>query len=159
MVNAGLTEANAVRFDAAVGAFRQAAAGTGTPFALARAANSVSAPMDVLYDVYAPPIPTSVLRLDYLGRELLLDGEENKLADARAHLDTARSTWAGLSPRVNAAGSTAESAEMDAVLKDIDGAIASADVENLKATAKRELDIVDNVEKVFANQKVVDGAD
>ena len=53
-----------------IDAFQVTADMSTDPLVLARAANAVSGTLDALFGLYSPPVPSRVLRLDYLGREV-----------------------------------------------------------------------------------------
>ena len=86
---------------------------TGSPAQLARSANAISAPMDELFALYDPAIPTAVLALDYLGREILLDGMDGDFARASSDLSSVSLAWRGLDAAVRARGGAPEAADFD----------------------------------------------
>ncbi len=141
-----------VALDAAVGALPATLAGTPNVVDAARSINAVSAPMSQLYALYSPAVPVTVLDLDYLGREVLLDALASDTAGATTHLNEIDAAWGGLRPKVLQAGGTAEAADFDATLARARAANASSNVTELEAAAKAELDAVDTLEAVFAAQ-------
>src|SRR5262245_15404170 len=80
-------EAAITAVDTAVLSLPGVLAGSPDPAAAARAVNAVSLPMARLYDTYAPQVPSVVLDLDYLGREVVLDARVADFARAAAHVD------------------------------------------------------------------------
>ena len=74
-----------------IDAFHVTANGSSDPLVLARAANAVSGTLDVLYELYSPPVPSTVLKLDYLGVEhgaVNDDGERDPKGDEEQGADT-----------------------------------------------------------------------
>jgi hypothetical protein len=148
-VSDGVAEADAKTVDSAMSALGIAATSSAERVALARAANAVSAPMSKLYAIYGPKVPVAVLELDYLGRELELDGLENALAGASTHLDALDRTWTALRAQVVAAGGATQATAFDTSISDERAAIGHVDAAALSAAAHAQLDLVDAVEHVF----------
>lgn len=124
--------------------------GTSTdPVILGRAANAVSAPMDELFSLYAPIVPTDILALDYLGRTVVLDGKELAFRTAATDVDVIQATWAAVRPAVISAGGTAEADNYDVSISALRGDIAALDGAALVTDANSGLEIVDAIEAVF----------
>lgn len=152
----GVSEADAVALDQAIaGLLAATAAGTVGP-ELARAANAVSEPMSDLYTPFEPAVPAPVLRLDYLGRELELDGLESDLAGAQGHVDALDATWKALRASVVSAGGTKQAADYDASVTSERDAITASDAAALSAAAHTQLDLVDAIEQVYATADAPD---
>ncbi len=118
--------------------------------ALAREANAVSAPMDALYALYEPVVPAAVLRLDYLGREVALDGLDGDLERATADVGRVEAVWNDLRDAVVEAGGDAEAADFDASIAAERAAIASGHGAEVTIEANVQLELVDVLEDVLA---------
>jgi len=119
------------------------------PVIVARAANAVSAPLDEMFAIYHPIVPGEVLALDYLGREIQLDGLESDLISAQSDVDLNSATWASLRAPVLSAGGSAEASNFDASITAERDAIATGDTQGLVTRAQEQLDLVDLIEAVF----------
>ncbi len=148
-VNAGASSQLVQQVDQAVTAFTQTASQSSNKFAVARAANGVSRYMDQLYRLYSPTVPPAVMRLDYLGRELALDGRQGRLQQARQTLTTTRSTWQALQPTLIDAGGQTVAGGYATTLDAIAAAIDRGDGAQLTRQANHSLDLVDDMERVF----------
>lgn len=115
-----------------------------------RAANAVSEPMDEAFAVYGPSVPTSVLELDFLGREVMLDGMEVDFLRGAGHVDSIETTWAGLRPEVVSAGGDAVATDFDGCVANLRTAVVVSDGTAMQTAAVVELELVDGVEEVFA---------
>jgi hypothetical protein len=118
--------------------------------AIARAFNQISAPMARIYAVYKPPVPATLLDLDYLGREVRADARAADIARATADLDTLTSQWAMFRTSLVAAGGAAQASQMDGTLAHARTAIAANDAAGLELAAVSEADAVDVIERFFA---------
>lgn len=147
----GVPAAAMAALDAAVAGLGAVAATETSGPALARAANAVSEPMPAFFEVYDPPVPSGVLALDYLGREVWLDALGGDFAAAGADVDRVESQWAALRAGVVAAGGEAEAAAYDGSVTAERGAIAGADAAALESAAVDQLELVDGIESVFAS--------
>ncbi len=135
--------------DTAVRDLASAAASSTDPTTVARAANAISAPMDELFAIYAPTVPVDVLALDYLGREVVLDGMAAP-ASATGHIDTIQATWIRVKPALLAAGGQREATDYEATISGLRAAATGHDGAAMIAQAKVGLEIVDAIESVFA---------
>ena len=146
------------QLDAAVQGFVTAAANRSvSAIDAARAANAISAPLDEIYAVYKPPIPTQLLKLDYLGREVVLDAKQGDFRRASGDVDRLDSTWQSLRANVVSSGGGGTAGQMDASIAAQRTAIAGNNATNLEAAARQELEVVDSIEQIFA--KSADTAD
>jgi len=116
---------------------------------VARAANAVGAPVAELFAVYHPPVPASVLRLDYLGREVALDAMESSHDAASAHVDELASTWEPLRGRVREAGGARVAEAFDDSVRTMRESLASGNDATLRRAAERALELVDGMERVL----------
>ena len=118
---------------------------------VARAANAVSATMDELFALYDSPVPSNVLVLDYLGREVALDARQNDFVAAKSHIDTYAATFAIIRSEILAAKGSKEVADFEANVVYMLANVTAQDNLNLEINANLGLEIVDNIETVFAN--------
>lgn len=147
---AALSDAPALARSAAMKALAdvKAAAGHREPLATRRAANRLAA---VIVDMYAPlrpTVPTSVMRLDALLREVELAGAAGDLAGARGAFGRANAIWTSISsspplPRTDAARVFGE------MLAGAERAIASGRPQPVERSARAALEGVDGIEKVL----------
>lgn len=91
--------------------------------------------------------PPTIMRLDYLGRELLLDGMEKDFAAAAAHLKTTEETWKALKARVAKAGGLASSKAYERELASLKSALRARDAAALISAAKASLDAASDIQK------------
>lgn len=116
---------------------------------VARAANSVSRWVGVLSGVYHPATPAILSELDYLGRELALDGQAGDLDRAGSSIAQLEATWQTVRPRLTAAGATYTARKYEETLAGIHEAIASRNAGGVVFHAKKSLDAVDVMETVL----------
>ena len=145
----GAAATDLTAMDTAVGNLKSVAAASTDPTTVARAANAISAPMDELFAIYAPSVPPDVLALDYLGREVVLDGM-TAVASATPHIDTIQSTWTRVKPALLAAGGQTEATNYEATISGLRAAVTAHDGAAAITHAKAGLEIVDAIEGVFA---------
>jgi len=124
-------------------------AGFTDPVAAARTTNAISAPMDELFDLYDPAIPSAVLALDYLGREVVLDGMEEDYAAATADVGEIQAVWDSLRQAVVDAGGSDVATTYDDSIAALLQDIADTDATALIEEANVGLEIVDQMEAVF----------
>jgi len=137
--------------DTAITQLTSVASGSPSVQELAQAANAVSEPMPAFYDIYDPAVPSQVLALDYLGREVRLDAMAGDFARADMDVNEIDSLWQGLRAQVAAAGGGSEASSFDASIATERSAIESSDAQELDNAAIDQLELVDRVETVFAN--------
>ncbi len=126
-----------------------AAAQPGDPVSLARATNAISGVMADFCAIYEPTVPAPILELDYLGRELVLDGMSSDFTSANKDLDALVKTWQGLLEKVLNAGGKKAADDYEASLTQLDYVISAQDANAVVAAAKTNLDLVDELENVF----------
>lgn len=148
----GAADADITAMDDAIASLNAAVADQAnlTDFELARAANTISGPMDELFALYNDPVPASVLALDYGGREVSLDAMEVDMDAALTDIGTLETVWAGVKQDVLDAGGDAEAADYDTSLATQTDAANSADDAGLLTESNNGLEIVDALEGVFA---------
>lgn len=135
---------------AAIASVSSLAASNASALTMARAFNAVSAPMARIYAVYKPPVPTALLDLDYLGRELRLEARAVDMPRATTNLDTLASQWAAFRASVVAAGGATQASQMDGTLAQARKAIAANDAVALELAAVAQAEAVDAIETLFA---------
>lgn len=146
----GVSDSAVSSLDGSIQAFVALAAGAPAAVELARAANAVSEMLPQFYDLYQPAVPSQVLSLDYLGREMELDAIEGDFDRAIADLQRIDEAWQGFRDQVVAAGGANEAAAFDQSITAEGTAIESRDGVSLEAAAVQQLDLVDAIEQIFA---------
>jgi hypothetical protein len=141
---------------AAIAALNSLAAANAPALDIARAFNRLSAPMARLYAIYEPPVPVTLLDLDHLGREVLLDARAADMQRATTDRDALSSRWTAFRAQVIAAGGTAQAAQMDGTLDQARSAIAANDPAALELAAIAEGEAVDVIENLFARRDAPD---
>ena len=135
--------------DTAIAELIKAADAATSEASVARAANAVSAPMDELFALYDPTIPVDVLALDYLGREVVLDGMDKDWSAATADVDSIEAKWKTLKKSVTDAGGKTEAADYAASIADMRTDIEAEDDIKLIKDTNVGLELVDAIEHVF----------
>jgi hypothetical protein len=120
---------------------------TGAPaLDVSLAANDLSRMMPSLYAHYTDPVPTAVLKLDYLEREIQLQSQAAQPAREQAALVSLRATWAKVRPWLVQAGGAKVATAYDAHVRALGRAGQPA---ALQQEAVNGLGIVDQMEGVF----------
>lgn len=135
--------------DAAVAGFVAAAMDPTDALVLGRSANAVSGAMDELYRLYDEPAPPEVLALDYLGREVVLDGRQGDLSGAGTHIDALESTFATIRAALEAAGGGHVATEYEASIAAMRADVANNDLTTLETDTNVGLELVDRMEGAF----------
>jgi hypothetical protein len=148
-LNDGASESLTTSLENAIAGLADAAASSTDKAVVARAANAVSAPMPDLFALYQSTIPTEILALDYLGREIVLDGMDGNLGEATTDTDTTQAIWDAVRAEVYDAGGDQVAADYDASIASIRQTIKDQDAAALIAEANNGLEIVDRIENVF----------
>ena len=94
----GLRNAIIRDLDASVAHLWSLSAASADRIQLARAANAVSGPMNDVFDLYRPWIPSALLSLDFLGREIVLDCRQSSDHLATIHLKQLKAEWPVFAP-------------------------------------------------------------
>jgi hypothetical protein len=110
------------------------------------AANDLSRLMPSLYAHYSDPVPATVLKLNYLEREVQLQSRSAQPVRERAAINSLRSTWAKLRPLLVRAGGAKVAAAYDAHMIALD---APAQPGAFQQEAVKGLDLIDQMEGVF----------
>lgn len=147
--SAGLSPVTVTELDAAVAALQAADVGTENGFVVAGAANRISGSMDELFALHAPIVPPDIVALDYLGREVALDGLRGDLGKASADVDELAARWAIARPSVVGSDGLGEARRFDDALAAVRTAAAAGDAPTITARANHLLESVDALESVF----------
>lgn len=148
--NAGLSPAAINELDAAVAALHQLVdVGTNNAVVVAGAANRISGSMDELFALYTPIVPPDLVALDYLGREVALDGLRGDVGKASSDIDALAARWAIARPSVVGSDGIDEARRFDDALAAVRTAAAAGDAPAITARANHLLERVDGLEAVF----------
>jgi len=142
---AGVTPDLVDELDASVTDLGAAAARKQAAPDVARAANRISAALVEVYRVYAPARVPDVMQLDFLGRELALDGRTSDLRHADTDLAQIDSTWADLRPDVPAG----HAASFDAAVQAAHAAVTSKAPAAIDRNAGAVSASVDDLEQLY----------
>ena len=110
------------------------------------AANQVSRMMPALYAHYTDPVPSTVLKLDYLERELQLQSQAAQPAREQAAMTSLTGTWAKVRPALVQAGGAQVATAYDAHVRALTSAAGPA---ALQQEAVKGLGVVDQMEAIF----------
>lgn len=111
-----------------------------------REANQITLIVANMTAQYKLVVPVEVTKLDYLGRELEIWSAANDTGKLEQTSQTIRQTWNAIRPSVEAHGGTAEAKKFEELVSETERAKSATDYQRV---AKRLLDEVDNLEKVF----------
>jgi hypothetical protein len=149
VARAGASKATIEGMDKAVGAL-VAPEIHDDPLAMERAANEVTRYMPGLFALYSTGVPPGTLKLDYLGRSLLLDANEQQMDRAARDLGEMQKAWGDLRPEIaSRSGGDKVAAAYDLDLESVQAAIDASDASLLQDSAKRCLETVDLMEGLF----------
>jgi hypothetical protein len=116
------------------------------PLPVSLAANSVSQLMPSFYAHYHDPVPPTVLKLDYLDREVQLRSQAGQRTKVRGAVRKLQATWRQLRPQLVKRGGTKEAKAYDRHVSALKrGGRATA----IQKQAVHGLDVVDKMEGVF----------
>ena len=155
----GVGSKDLVQLGDAITALDDGSGTAGSDVNLARLANAVSRRMSAFYAAFDAEAVTELLDLDYLGREVALDGLDGVVMDAIADVDEIEALWSQIRARTVAAGGKQQAADFDASVTALRMAIAAKDAPMLVKRANAELDLVDEIEQVFDKANAADPAD
>jgi hypothetical protein len=145
----GAAQTDVDAIDAAIITLLDLAATSTDVVVVARATNAISAPMDKLFAVYNPVIPTEILQLDFLGREIVVDGLAVDFTLGSTDIDTLEAVWLSIRDQIIAAGGDVQAAICDDSIIELRAAITAADSQLLIGEANDNLEIVDLLEGLF----------
>ena len=105
----------------------------------------------IMVSAVTPPVrtPTQVNMLDYAGFRYSADlmSKPSRWSDMAQAIDVARDNWSQLSPQVT---DPALRAKVDAAVADMESAATARNANHAVSSVKRELDLVDALEKSFS---------
>ena len=120
--------------------------------AVARA-NLITQYIPDILDYFKVIIPTNVSRLDYLGRQIIINVEGNDWTEANNNYMLAKKVWERLKPELDAKYSK-DSASFDQILNDIQDSIKGKNYQSTINNANKMLDQVDVLETDFIQQNL-----
>lgn len=157
--SAGASSEVLSEMDAAVRGLEGALRASADPVTLARATNAISAPMDDLFALYDTPVPSSVLELDYLGREVALDARQGSFDAAGTHLDRLEHVFTSVRRAALAQDGQREVEEFQGSVNAMRAATVARDAHQLEVAANAELELVDGLEHVFERAEGREGGE
>jgi hypothetical protein len=116
---------------------------------VALAASQVSGLMPDLFGRFSNPVPSAVLKLDYLDRDAQLRSFAGDRATVRARVGELGPTWASLRAEVERAGGRAVAARFTRHVAAMARLAAGGEPPALQREASRGLELVDRLEGVF----------
>ena len=120
---------------------------TGAPaLQVSQAANSVSQLMPGFYSRYHDPVPPTVLKLDYLDRQVQLDSQAGRRGHLRQTVQQLDATWQQLRPQLVRAGGASVATAYDQHVRALKAGGTPAAIQK---QAMHGLDVVDQMEGVF----------
>lgn len=155
----GAQDVDLQAMDSAVSGLTDAVANPSSDVELARTANAVSDPIARLYAVYKPTVPATLNELDYLGREVALDGMQPDLARASQDIDRVDAVWAPFRGTVASTGSEKDAQTFDDSITAERSAADAQDAALLVQKANAQLDKVDVLEQIFVKAAQADAPD
>lgn len=114
-------------------------------------ANQITRYIPDMLDYFKVVIPTDVSRLDYLGRQIILNVEGNDWAAANDNYTTSNKIWGRLKPELNAKYSK-DISNMDQILSALQNSISRKEYQATINNANKMLDLVDVLETDFKQQ-------
>jgi hypothetical protein len=127
----------------------RAAAATKDATRASQAANDISRAVVELFAHYLLPRPIQIGRLDVIGRQIALDADTDRLADASEQVVAAREQWSAIRDDVIAHHGDDVATRAAAALSAIDSALAAEDAEEVSAHAATLLEVVDAIEGLY----------
>lgn len=115
-------------------------------------ANQVSKYIPDVYDYYTVTIPTDVSRLDYLGREIILNVENSDWSSASGNYKNASILWDTLKVKMNSTTYKKDINSFQSNMNALKAAIDKKDSTETTSQANAFLENVDTLEADFTNQ-------
>jgi hypothetical protein len=134
--------------DAAVVALGDAAGASTDPIVLGRAVNRITGSLDEIFALYDPTVSAGVMEIDYLGREIALDGMAADMHHAGTHSSMLDEAWMELRPALEASPAS----KLDEAVKAIRAAVTSRDPDAIAACARDLVARVYDVESGLATR-------
>ncbi len=122
---------------------------SGRPIEVAIAANRAFELVPGFFALYSDPVPSDVIRLDYLDFETKLRAIAGDRTAARVAVGELARVWNGLRGEVASEGGQAAAASFDAHVARIQKLLEDGSDRMLAAEAQHGLDLVDEVEVVY----------
>lgn len=120
------------------------------PIDVALAANRAFELVPGFFAAYSDPVPADVIELDYLDFEAKLQGLAGEQSKAAAAIDQLGRTWSALRSEVIAAGGNTVAAKFDAHSAEMLKLTRTGTDQQIADEAQRGLDLVDEIEAVYA---------
>lgn len=114
-----------------------------------QAANDLSAAVIDLFDLYQPPIPTDIGRLDVLGRQIILDVAAGDWAKAEQTLASTNEVWSRAKASVLEHQGAEVAGQYDTSLQVQADLLKAKDDMKLTTEANNGLELVDALERVY----------
>lgn len=114
-------------------------------------ANFITGNVSDLLDYFKPAMPTDLVRLDFLGRELTFNAEKNDWRYANANLERADEIWENLKTKLSSEFSK-DITEFNQILDSLEQSIQKKDSAQTIKNANDMLDKVDALEEDFKKQ-------
>lgn len=146
LTKAGVTSGQVKEFQRRADRVAQLSAAGAPRLKVSLAANNVSQQMPAFYGRFQDPVPPSVLKLDYLERQVQLESMAGSRAGVRTNVAAIAATWTRLRPDVVAAGGAGVAKAYDTHIKALRTAPSPTSVQK---QAVHGLDVVDQIEKAF----------
>lgn len=146
LTKGGVTAAQVTEFQRRADRVAQLSASAAPRLQVSLAANHVSQLMPAFYGRFHDPVPPSVLKLDYLERQVQLSSIAGSKAGVRSNVAVIAATWTTLRPAVVAAGGASVARSYDAHVQTLQK---KASPDSVQKQALLGLGIVDNIEKAF----------
>jgi hypothetical protein len=121
-----------------------------SPSATMQAANKTSLYLLDIMDIYHPPIPTDVGRLDVFERQVMIDVSLGNFIGAERNFRQLVAIWQRLKPEVAARGGRTVARNFEVHLSVQEQAIRNKNRQTAIDQAQKGLDVVDDIEKVYA---------
>lgn len=114
-----------------------------------RAANHISSFMKELLGLYRAKVPTPIMQLDYLGREIALDAIANELSRAAIDVAALQAEFDGVKALLVAAGGQHQIDAYLAHIAAMRAAITAGSAHDVLSQANVGLELVDDMERLF----------
>lgn len=143
---AGVSHRQIAAFQKRADRTAQLSLGGASALRVSQAANSVSQLMPAFYARYQDPVPATVLKLDYLDRQVQLDAQAGNRAKLKRTVRQLEVTWQQLRPQLVAAGGQKVAQAYD---QHVTALQRGGTTTTIQKQAVNGLDIVDKMEGVF----------
>jgi hypothetical protein len=135
--------------DRALEALERASRLKSSPVRLKQSANAVGAYAADLFDLFDPKVPADINRLDVMENQVLIDLDINR-GNLTMDIQTIKGIWGKAGPKVKDKPGGADAAgRFEAALAAQEKAVGTGDWKKLEQDCRRELEVIDDMEKVF----------